>query len=84
MECVDFYNDYISDLSKIKYVVSKEDDTILTGKVFTDNIDVDGNEDIYNLNTKNDDDAFLIACIGLQWYVFIDFMDRELVKPVKH
>lgn len=45
MECVDFYNNYISDLSKIKYVVSKEDDTILTGKVF---------------------------------------MDRELVKPVKH
>lgn len=78
---VDFYEYYISDLSKIELVVSKEENTIMNMKEFTENINNDDGEDINNLNPKdNDDDNFLIDCIGMQWHVFISESNKDLIK----
>lgn len=46
---VDFYKEYVADLSKIKAVVSKWDDTIMTGIEFERNVDIQRDEDVYNL-----------------------------------
>lgn len=80
---VDFYKEYVADLSKIKAVVSKEDDTIMTGIEFEKNVDIQGDEDVHNLDHKDEDEGFLIDCIGMQWYVFIDYADRDLIKEVE-
>lgn len=77
---LDFYKEYISDLSKIAILESKEDNTIMTSEDFIKNVDTDNGEDLYNLNHLNDDDNFLIDCIGLQWRVYISESNKDLIK----
>lgn len=67
-------------MSKAAILESKEDSTTMTSDEFINNIDTDNNEDLYNLNHLNEDDNFLIDCIGLQWDVFISESNRHLIK----
>lgn len=80
MISVDFYKEYISDLSKIEMIVSRETDTVMNSEELIENVNVDNGENIYNLNPNDEDENFLIDCIGIQWYVFISDSNSHLIK----
>lgn len=72
MELFDIYhnnNDF--DLKRIKLVVSKEDDTIMTGKEFNNNLDTNEIPTNKILRFDNFDERFILDCIDMQWYVFV-------------
>jgi hypothetical protein len=59
------------DLKKIKLVVSKEDDTIMTGKEFNNNLDPKEIPTNKILRYDIFDERFILDCIDMQWYVFV-------------
>ena len=72
MELFDIYhnnNDF--DLKRIKLVVSKEDDTIMTGKEFNNNLDPNEIPTNKILRFDNFDERLILDCIDMQWYVFV-------------
>ncbi|RIN23981.1 hypothetical protein [Staphylococcus succinus] len=84
MISVDFYNEYISDLSKIKILVSKEDEEIMTSEKFINNIEIENGVNVYNLQPEiNDEESFLIHCIGMQWEIYIREKDKHLIRKMR-
>jgi hypothetical protein len=65
--------DFLTDLTKIKVVVCKDDSVYMSGKEFLEAIDTNGVKDITNLDRNNFEDWFLFFEIQLQWYIFIDY-----------
>lgn len=78
---LDFYKSYVSDLSSIEVLISKENEEVMSGQEFIDNIDIEEYIDIHNLKPLDKSaDNFLIDCIGLQWEVYISNSNRDLIK----
>lgn len=78
---LDFYKSYVSDLSNIEVLISKENGEVMSGQEFIGKIDTDDYVDIHNLNPlENFDDNFLIDCIGLQWELYISNSNRDLIR----
>jgi hypothetical protein len=65
-----YHNNDDFDLKKIKLVVSKEDDTIMTGKEFNNNLDPKEIPTNKILRYDIFDERFILDCIDMQWYVF--------------
>ncbi|WP_436962378.1 hypothetical protein [Staphylococcus shinii] len=84
MISVDFYEEYINDLSKIKILVSKEDEEVMTSEKFINNIDIENGVNVYNLQPEiNDEENFLIHCIGMQWEIYIGEKDKHLIRKMR-
>jgi hypothetical protein len=66
-----YHNNDDFDLKKIKLVVSKEDDTIMTGKEFNNNLDPKEIPTNKILRYDIFDERFILDCIDMQWYVFV-------------
>jgi hypothetical protein len=66
-----YHNNDDFDLKKIKLVVSKEDDTIMTGKEFNNNLDPKKIPTNKILRYDIFDERFILDCIDMQWYVFV-------------
>lgn len=82
MVLVNFYNEYVSDLSKVAIFESKETGDVVTGQQFIEMDDPEENIDLYNLNHLNRDDNFAIQCIGLQWSIFVSDNNKHLIKQI--
>jgi hypothetical protein len=62
-----YHNNDDFDLKKIKLVVSKEDDTIMTGKEFNNNLDPKEIPTNKILRYDIFDERFILDCIDMQW-----------------
>jgi hypothetical protein len=67
-----YHNNDDFDLKKIKLVVSKEDDTIMTGKEFNNNLDPKEIPTNKILRYDIFDERFILDCIDMQWYVLFN------------
>lgn len=65
--------DFLTDLTRIKVVVCKDDSVYMSGKAFLEALNTPGVKDISNLDINKFEDRSLFYEIQLQWYIFIDY-----------
>lgn len=80
---VDFFDEYISDLSNIAILESKETGDIMYSEEFIENVDADEGQDVHNLNHLNSRDENLLYLIGLQWDIYVSDNNKRLIKRMK-